>query len=91
MSNDWILSIDFGTSNTAAAHTNPTRGGVEAVSLSHDRMTMTSSVYIETPDHVDTGDVALNKAEDNPDGFLASPKRVVPQPVSYTHLTLPTN
>lgn len=81
MSNDWILSIDFGTSNTAAAHTNPTRGGVEAVSLSHDRMTMTSSVYIETPDHVDTGDVALNKAEDNPDGFLASPKRVVPQQV----------
>ena len=81
MSNDWILSIDFGTSNTAAAHTNPTRGGVEAVSLSHDRMTMTSSVYIETPDHVDTGDVALNKAEDNPDGFLAAPKRVVPQQV----------
>lgn len=81
MSNDWILSIDFGTSNTAAAHTNPTRGGVEAVNLSHDRMTMTSSVYIETPDHVDTGDVALNKAEDNPDGFLASPKRVVPQQV----------
>ena len=81
MSNDWILSIDFGTSNTAAAHTNPTRGGVEAVSLSHDRMTMTSSVYIETPDHVDTGDVALNKAEDNPDGFLAAPKRVVTQQV----------
>ena len=42
---------------------------------------MTSSVYIETPDHVDTGDVALNKAEDNPDGFLAAPKRVVPQQV----------
>lgn len=81
MSNDWILSIDFGTSNTAAAHTNPTRGGVEAVNLSHDRMTMTSSVYIETPDQVDTGDVALNKAEDNPDGFLAAPKRVVPQQV----------
>ena len=81
MSNDWILSIDFGTSNTAAAHTNPTRGGIEAVSLSHDRMTMPSSVYIETPDHVDTGDVALNKAEDNPDGFLAAPKRVVPQQV----------
>lgn len=81
MSKDWILSIDFGTSNTAAAHTNPMRGGVEGVSLSHDRMTMPSSVYIETPDHVDTGDVALNKAEGNPDGFLAAPKRVIPQQI----------
>lgn len=81
MSKDWTLSIDFGTSNTAAAHTNPTRGGVEAVSLSHDRMTMPSSVYIETPEHVETGDVALNKAEGNPDGFLAAPKRVIPQQI----------
>nr|VDG62488.1 molecular chaperone DnaK [Streptococcus thermophilus] len=81
MSKDWTLSIDFGTSNTAAAHTNPTRGGVEAVSLSHDRMTMPSSVYIENPEHVETGDVALNKAEGNPDGFLAAPKRVIPQQI----------
>lgn len=81
MPQDWILSIDFGTSNTAAAHTNPTRGGVEAVSLSHAHLTMPSSVYIETPDSVDTGEVALDKAAANPAGFIAAPKRMVRRPM----------
>lgn len=81
MPQDWILSIDFGTSNTAAAHTNPTRGAVEAVSLSHNHLTMPSSVYIETPESVDTGEVALDKAAANPAGFLAAPKRMVRRPV----------
>lgn len=81
MPQDWILSIDFGTSNTAAAHTNPTRGGVEAVSLSHTHLTMPSSVYLETPDSVDTGEVALDKASMNPAGFIAAPKRMVRRPV----------
>lgn len=81
MPQDWILSIDFGTSNTAAAHTNPTRGGVEAVSLSHTHLTMPSSVYLETPDSVDTGEVALDKASTNPAGFIAAPKRMVRRPV----------
>lgn len=81
MPQDWILSIDFGTSNTAAAHTNPTRGGVEAVSLSHSHLTMPSSVYLETPESVDTGEVALDKAAANPAGFIAAPKRMVRRPV----------
>lgn len=81
MPQDWILSIDFGTSNTAAAHTNPTRGSVEAVSLSHTHLTMPSSVYLETPDSVDTGEVALDKAAANPAGFIAAPKRMVRRPV----------
>lgn len=79
MSQDWILSIDFGTSNTAAAHTNHSRGNVEAVSLSQNHLTMPSSVYIETPEQIDTGDVALDKAARNPAGFLSAPKRVVPR------------
>lgn len=74
---NWVLSIDFGTSNTAAAHTNQTRGTVEALNLSHNRMTMPSSVYVETPEHLDTGDVALNKAEANPSGFIPAPKRQI--------------
>lgn len=79
MNQDWILSIDFGTSNTAAAHTNHSRGNVEAVSLSQNHLTMPSSVYIETPEHIETGGIALDKAARNPAGFLAAPKRVVPR------------
>lgn len=77
--NHWTIGIDFGTSNTAAAHTNPVKGGVEAVNLSHDRTTMSSSVYVESPDQIDVGDVAVNKAETNPAGFVPAPKRVIPQ------------
>lgn len=82
MSNErWTLAIDFGTSNTAAAHTHPLRGSVEAINLAHDRKTMTSAVYIENPEDISTGDVAMNRAEANPSGFLPSPKRVIPQQV----------
>lgn len=77
--NHWTIGIDFGTSNTAAAHTNPIKGTVEAVNLSHDRTTMSSSVYVESPDQIDVGDVAINKAETNPAGFVPAPKRVIPQ------------
>jgi len=43
---DWALAIDFGTSNTAAAHTSPISGAVEALTLSHNRTTMSSSVFV---------------------------------------------
>lgn len=92
MSKDWTLSIDFGTSNTAAAHTNPTRGGVEAVNLSHGRMTMPSSVYIEGPDAVSTGDAALNKAESANGGiFIPSPKRVIPGAIHVNGHEIPAS
>ncbi|WJZ01433.1 Hsp70 family protein [Corynebacterium freiburgense] len=77
--NHWTIGIDFGTSNTAAAHTNPIKGTVEAVNLSHDRTTMSSAVYVESPEQIDVGDVAVNKAESNPAGFVPAPKRVIPQ------------
>ena len=77
--NQWIIGIDFGTSNTAAAHTNHIKGTVEAVNLSHNRTTMSSSVYVESPDDIAVGDVATDKAETNPAGFIPAPKRVIPQ------------
>lgn len=92
MSKDWTLSIDFGTSNTAAAHTNPTRGGVEAVNLEHGRRTMPSSVYIEGPDAVSTGDAALNKAESASGGmFIPSPKRVIPGAIQVNGYEIPAS
>ncbi|MEJ5919108.1 MULTISPECIES: Hsp70 family protein [unclassified Corynebacterium] len=76
---DWTLGIDFGTSNTAAAHTGPIKDSIETINLSHNRTTMSSSVYVESPDQIDVGDVAINKAEENPAGFVPAPKRVIAQ------------
>lgn len=78
-SSDWVLAIDFGTSNTAAAHINPVQGNIEAISLSNDRRSMPSSVYVDSPDDISAGAIALSKAQANPIGFVPSPKRVVPQ------------
>ena len=55
---EWSLGVDFGTSNTAAAHTNQIKQVVEPVSLAHDRMTMSSSVYMDDPEEFLVGDVA---------------------------------
>ena len=78
---DWALAIDFGTSNTAAAHTNPIHGTVEAVNLSNDQRSMTSSVYVDSPDQISTGPVALSRAQANPNGYIPAPKRLIGQDV----------
>jgi len=75
----WTLGIDFGTSNTAAAHTSPITGAVETLMLSHNRTTMSSSVFVESPDHIAVGDVAVDRAESNPTAFIPAPKRTVGQ------------
>ena len=54
-SSDWALAIDFGTSNTATAHTNPFHGGIEPVNLSNDQRSRPSSVYVDSPDQISTG------------------------------------
>ena len=77
---DWVLSIDFGTSNTAAAHSGATSGAIETLSLSHAGNLMPSSVFVESPHRILVGDVALNEAQRNPAGFLPAPKRLVGQP-----------
>ncbi|WP_206510934.1 Hsp70 family protein [Rhodococcus sp. BGS-1C] len=74
---DWALAIDFGTSNTAAAHTSPISGAVEALTLSHNRTTMSSSVFVEAPDRIAVGDVATDRAESNPAAFIPAPKRAI--------------
>ena len=79
----WTLGIDFGTSNTAAAHTNPVKGNVEVVNLSHSQSTMTSSVFLEDEKTIEVGEVAFNRAVSNPAGFISSPKRLVPQHVFH--------
>lgn len=76
---DWTLAIDFGTSNTAAAHTSPLRDSVETVNLAHDRKTIPSAVYVEDSGDILTGDVALNAGQSDPSGYVPSPKRIIPQ------------
>ncbi|MCZ4521193.1 Hsp70 family protein [Rhodococcus ruber] len=77
----WMLSIDFGTSNTAAAHTNSGSDSVEVVALTHQGNLMPSAVFVESPHSIEVGDVAINRAETNPGAFVASPKRVIGQEV----------
>jgi hypothetical protein len=74
-----MLSVDFGTSNTAAAHTGVVTGAVETLPLTHQGNLMSSAVFVESPATIDVGDVALNRAETNPAAFIPSPKRVVGQ------------
>ncbi|WP_066910342.1 Hsp70 family protein [Millisia brevis] len=76
---DWVLGIDFGTSFTAAAHTAPATGNVEALALNHDGNLMASAVLVHSPEQIDVGDLALNRASTNPGAFIASPKRSIGQ------------
>ncbi|NUS45796.1 MAG: Hsp70 family protein [Mycobacteriaceae bacterium] len=73
----WVLAIDFGTSNTAAAHVNDLTGRVEAVPLTHTSELMTSSVYVGGQGHVTVGDVALNQSVVDPSGLVREPKRML--------------
>ncbi|MEU4058505.1 Hsp70 family protein [Rhodococcus sp. D-46] len=75
----WVLAVDFGTSNTAAAHTGIRSGSPETLPLTHQGNLMSSAVFVESPTAIDVGDVALNRAETNPAAFIPSPKRVVGQ------------
>ncbi|MFF1553074.1 Hsp70 family protein [Rhodococcus erythropolis] len=75
----WVLAVDFGTSNTAAAHTGIRSGSPETLPLTHQGNLMSSAVFVESPTIIDVGDVALNRAETNPAAFIPSPKRVVGQ------------
>ena len=81
----WTLGIDFGTSNTAAAHTGAVSDSIETIQLSHNRTTMASSVYVESPHQIEVGEVAFDKAQKNPSGFLMSPKRTITQGSAYVN------
>ncbi|RPA12351.1 Hsp70 family protein [Gordonia sp. OPL2] len=73
----WTLAIDFGTSNSAAAHSGATSGGIEALSLSHTSNLMPSAVYVAAPDRITVGEAAVDAAQHNPSGYIASPKRLI--------------
>ncbi len=69
----WVLAVDFGTSNTSAAHRiGPDR--VESLPLSHTSNLMPSSVYVDPAHSITTGEVAINQATVDPAGFVAFPK-----------------
>ncbi|NLE78651.1 MAG: Hsp70 family protein [Rhodococcus sp.] len=77
----WALSIDFGTSNTAAAHTSAVSGRIETLALTHHGNLLPSSVAVgAAPEHaILTGAAAAAEADRNPGAFVASPKRFVGQ------------
>ncbi|MEJ6019760.1 Hsp70 family protein [Corynebacterium sp. H113] len=76
MTADWHLAIDFGTSNTAAAHTSASSGDIETLALTHQGNLMPSAVYVDD-NGIYVGYSAFNHAAARPDAFLGSPKRVI--------------
>ncbi|NUS45316.1 MAG: Hsp70 family protein [Mycobacteriaceae bacterium] len=71
----WLFSVDFGTSNTAAAHVAETSGTVQPLPLSHGGNLISSAVYVGQSGQIEVGEVALNNAAADPAGFIAAPKR----------------
>lgn len=70
----WRLSIDFGTSNTAAAI--DVQGAVRPISLSESGTSMPSAIVL-TPSGFRVGEEAVNAQLRHPDGFERSPKMLV--------------
>lgn len=88
----WLLGVDFGTSNTAAAHTNESTGAVQALPLSRAGNSMPSAVFAGA--QIDVGEVALNRATDDPTGFIPTPKRLLTlgqNSFQLGHRTLPAH
>ncbi|WP_448852303.1 Hsp70 family protein [Corynebacterium sp. 335C] len=71
----WHLAIDYGTSNTAAAHAEA-GGKPAALTLSRHGALLPSSVHLRDGE-LATGDEALAGGAADPAGFLPSPKRVI--------------
>lgn len=73
----WLLAVDFGTSNTAAAHVDEVTGSVVALPLSHSGNLMPSAAFAVSATRIDVGQVAVNKAVIDPSCFIAAPKRLL--------------
>ncbi|MEE2059986.1 Hsp70 family protein [Rhodococcus artemisiae] len=80
----WWLAIDFGTSNTAAAHTRTGDGSIHPVSLTHRSNLLPSAVFVRADGDTLTGDAAQNAAAHHPEGFVPAPKRLISQPFIRT-------
>ncbi|WP_192497098.1 Hsp70 family protein [Gulosibacter chungangensis] len=70
----WRLSVDFGTSNTAAAI--DAQGAIRPISLSESGTSMPSAIVL-TPSGFRVGEEAVNAQLRHPDGFERSPKMLV--------------
>jgi len=87
MTNAWHLAVDFGTSNTAAAHQSPMGREISALALTHRSNIMPSAVFLDAPhgthaasDEEPTllnGDSALARGRRDPSRLLLSPKRYI--------------
>lgn len=77
MSNSWHLSVDFGTSNSAAAHTAPLTGIVETLPLSHRSNLIPSAVFVQTDGSILCGDSAVSAGRRDPSRMIPSPKRFI--------------
>ncbi|MDO4630952.1 MAG: Hsp70 family protein [Corynebacterium sp.] len=77
MNNPWHLAIDFGTSNSAAAHTAPLSGSVETLPLSHRSNLVPSAGYVKEDGTIVYGDSALSMGRRNPSRMVVSPKRYI--------------
>lgn len=71
----WILAIDFGTTNTAAAIQDEA-GNVRPVQLESNSTTMPSAVSMD-PSGVSVGQRALNGQAIHPEWFVAAPKKLI--------------
>ena len=79
MNSGWVLAVDFGTTNTAAAVRTP-RGEVHSVRLSADADQMPSCVFDDGTRLV-AGQAAAHQALLDPERFERSPKRRLGEPI----------
>ncbi|GAB18315.1 hypothetical protein GOEFS_051_00100 [Gordonia effusa NBRC 100432] len=80
----WRLSIDIGTSNTAAAHTNSATGVIEALRLTPTSNLMPSAVLVMDAHTIVAGTTAVNQAEARPHAFIPSPKLLLTRNAAAT-------
>lgn len=76
MNDEWHLAIDFGTSNTSAAHTAPLSGNIETLALTHRSNLLPSAVYLANGS-IASGETALMQGRKDPANLMLSPKRYI--------------
>ncbi|WP_333619875.1 Hsp70 family protein [Dietzia sp.] len=79
----WDLCVDFGSSATAAAQAASGSADTAVLPLGNDSATLRSAIYIESPERIAVGDVAYDKAQRNPTGFVPFPKFAVSQEMMH--------
>ncbi|NUS43215.1 MAG: Hsp70 family protein, partial [Mycobacteriaceae bacterium] len=76
-SSGWLLAVDFGTSNTAAAHINELSGVVQALPLSHGGNLIPSAVFVDSGGQIEVGEVAVNRSAADRSALVTSPKQLI--------------